>query len=112
MKKSLLFLLAILCLAHAARAQVPAASPLLADWGADIVKIEPVERGDAMRGLASTGVAVVPDNVHVKLSKNFPLLTTTEMLAGHSRASRPLPVKNVGSSFTENMREPSQHGSN
>ena len=48
----------------------------------------------------------------LKLSKNFPLLTTTEMLAGHSRASRPLPVKNVGSSFTENMREPSQHGSN
>jgi len=46
---------------------VPAASALLADWGADIVKIEPVERGDAMRGLASTGVAVVPDNVHALL---------------------------------------------
>src|SRR3954468_8642817 len=46
---------------------VPAASALLADWGADVVKIEHVERGDAMRGLASTGVAVVPGNVHVLL---------------------------------------------
>ena len=34
---------------------VPAASALLADWGAEIIKIEPAERGDAMRGLASTG---------------------------------------------------------
>jgi crotonobetainyl-CoA:carnitine CoA-transferase CaiB-like acyl-CoA transferase len=46
---------------------VPAASALLADWGAEIIKIEHVERGDAMRGLASTGVAVVPDDVHVLL---------------------------------------------
>jgi crotonobetainyl-CoA:carnitine CoA-transferase CaiB-like acyl-CoA transferase len=35
---------------------VPAASAILSDWGADVIKIEHVERGDAMRGLASTGV--------------------------------------------------------
>ena len=35
---------------------VPAASALLADWGAEVIKIEHVERGDAMRGLMSTGV--------------------------------------------------------
>ena len=35
---------------------VPAASALLADWGAEVIKIEPTERGDAMRGLAATGV--------------------------------------------------------
>jgi crotonobetainyl-CoA:carnitine CoA-transferase CaiB-like acyl-CoA transferase len=46
---------------------VPAASALLSDWGADVVKIEHVERGDAMRGLASTGIAVVPGDVHVLL---------------------------------------------
>src|SRR4029077_10762816 len=46
---------------------VPAASALLADWGADVVKIEHVERGDAMRGLAAPGVAVMPNNVHVLL---------------------------------------------
>lgn len=46
---------------------VPAASALLADWGADVVKIEHVERGDAMRGLAATGVAAVPSDVHVLL---------------------------------------------
>lgn len=46
---------------------VPAASALLSDWGADVIKIEHVERGDAMRGLASTGVAVVPDDVHALL---------------------------------------------
>ncbi len=43
---------------------VPAASALLSDWGADVIKIEHVERGDAMRGLASTGVAVLPPDVH------------------------------------------------
>jgi crotonobetainyl-CoA:carnitine CoA-transferase CaiB-like acyl-CoA transferase len=46
---------------------VPAASALLADWGAEVVKIEHVTRGDAMRGLASSGIAVVPGNVHVLL---------------------------------------------
>src|SRR3954468_18273934 len=46
---------------------VPAASALMSDWGADVVKIEHVQRGDAMRGLASTGTAMVPDNVHVLL---------------------------------------------
>ena len=37
---------------------VPAASALLADWGAEVIKIEHVERGDAMRGLASSGLGV------------------------------------------------------
>ncbi|WP_018636512.1 CaiB/BaiF CoA transferase family protein [Parafrankia elaeagni] len=46
---------------------VPAASALLSDWGADVIKIEHVERGDAMRALASSGVAVVPKDVHVLL---------------------------------------------
>lgn len=44
---------------------VPAASALMADWGAEVTKIEHVERGDAMRGLASTGVANIPSDVHV-----------------------------------------------
>jgi crotonobetainyl-CoA:carnitine CoA-transferase CaiB-like acyl-CoA transferase len=44
---------------------VPAASALLSDWGADVIKIEHVQRGDAMRGLASSGVAVMPTDVHV-----------------------------------------------
>ncbi len=46
---------------------VPAASALLADWGAEVVKIEHVERGDAMRGLASSGIAVMGKDVHVLL---------------------------------------------
>jgi crotonobetainyl-CoA:carnitine CoA-transferase CaiB-like acyl-CoA transferase len=46
---------------------VPAASALLADWGAEVVKIEHVERGDAMRGLASSGVVDLGTNVHVLL---------------------------------------------
>ncbi|HEX8802779.1 MAG TPA: CoA transferase, partial [Acidimicrobiales bacterium] len=46
---------------------VPAASALLADWGAEVVKIEHVERGDAMRGLASSGLAVMGTDVHVLL---------------------------------------------
>jgi crotonobetainyl-CoA:carnitine CoA-transferase CaiB-like acyl-CoA transferase len=44
---------------------VPAASALLSDWGAEVIKIEHAERGDAMRGLASSGIAVVPSDVHV-----------------------------------------------
>jgi crotonobetainyl-CoA:carnitine CoA-transferase CaiB-like acyl-CoA transferase len=46
---------------------VPAASALLADWGAEVVKIEHVERGDAMRGLGSTGVVNLGGDVHVLL---------------------------------------------
>ena len=46
---------------------VPAASALLSDWGADVIKIEHVERGDAMRGLASSGVTSIPTDVHALL---------------------------------------------
>jgi crotonobetainyl-CoA:carnitine CoA-transferase CaiB-like acyl-CoA transferase len=46
---------------------VPAASALLADWGAEVIKIEHVERGDAMRGLGSTGILALSSNVHVLL---------------------------------------------
>ncbi len=43
---------------------VPAATALLADWGAEIIKIEPIERGDAMRGLAASGVMPMTGDVH------------------------------------------------
>src|SRR3954451_5497812 len=46
---------------------VPASSALLADWGAEVIKIEHVQRGDAMRGLASTGVATIAGDVHALL---------------------------------------------
>ena len=46
---------------------VPAASALLADWGAEVIKIEHVERGDAMRGLMSSGVGLMGTDVHVLL---------------------------------------------
>jgi crotonobetainyl-CoA:carnitine CoA-transferase CaiB-like acyl-CoA transferase len=46
---------------------VPAASALLADWGAEVIKIEHVERGDAMRGLASSGTVDIPSDVHALL---------------------------------------------
>jgi crotonobetainyl-CoA:carnitine CoA-transferase CaiB-like acyl-CoA transferase len=46
---------------------VPAASALLSDWGAEVIKIEHVERGDAMRGLAATGVTTIAGGVHALL---------------------------------------------
>lgn len=46
---------------------VPAASAMLADYGAEVIKIEHVERGDAMRGLASSGLALFGGSVHVLL---------------------------------------------
>src|ERR1700741_4732221 len=50
---------------------VPAASALLADWGAEVVKIEHVERGAGMRGLASSGIAMIGGgNVHVLLENS------------------------------------------
>src|SRR5205807_820338 len=46
---------------------VPAASALLADLGADVIKIEHAQRGDAMRGLASSGTVSMGGDVHVIL---------------------------------------------
>lgn len=43
---------------------VPAASAILADWGADVIKIEHAIRGDAARGLASSGAVDLSGNVH------------------------------------------------
>jgi crotonobetainyl-CoA:carnitine CoA-transferase CaiB-like acyl-CoA transferase len=37
---------------------VPAAGAVLADWGADVLKIEHPERGDAQRGLAAAGFSM------------------------------------------------------
>ena len=44
---------------------VPAASAILADWGAEVIKIEHVERGDAIRGLAGTGMVMFDTDVLV-----------------------------------------------
>jgi len=45
---------------------VPLSSAILADWGADVIKIEHVERGDASRGLATSGgILVGGGGVHV-----------------------------------------------
>src|SRR3954447_19090853 len=44
---------------------VPAASAILADWGAEVIKIEHVERGDAIRGLAGSGMAMFDTEVLV-----------------------------------------------
>ncbi|MEM9255401.1 MAG: CoA transferase [Pseudomonadota bacterium] len=44
---------------------VPAAAAILSDWGADVIKVEHHERGDAMRGLGSTGVLDLSKGVHV-----------------------------------------------
>jgi crotonobetainyl-CoA:carnitine CoA-transferase CaiB-like acyl-CoA transferase len=42
---------------------VPSAAAVLADWGADVLKIEHPERGDGQRGLASAGVSVAAGGV-------------------------------------------------
>ncbi len=44
---------------------VPAASAILADWGAEVIKIEHVERGDAIRGLAGSGMVMFDTEVLV-----------------------------------------------
>lgn len=43
---------------------VPAASAILSDWGADVVKIEHAVRGDAARGLGQSGAVDLSGNVH------------------------------------------------
>ncbi|MEZ5166689.1 MAG: CoA transferase [Acidimicrobiales bacterium] len=43
---------------------VPAASAILSDWGADVVKIEHAVRGDAARGLGQSGAVDLSGDVH------------------------------------------------
>ena len=42
---------------------VPSAAAVLADWGADVIKIEHPVRGDGQRGLASSGVSTAAGGV-------------------------------------------------
>ena len=49
----------------AEHAFVPTAGAVLSDWGADVIKVEHAHRGDAMRGLAQTGVVNLGGGVHV-----------------------------------------------
>src|SRR3954447_5346212 len=42
---------------------VPAASAILSDWGAEVINIEHIARGDAARGLASSGMAIFAGEV-------------------------------------------------
>jgi crotonobetainyl-CoA:carnitine CoA-transferase CaiB-like acyl-CoA transferase len=44
---------------------VPAAAGLLADWGAEVVKIEHIERGDVMRGLVVSSGANAPKDLQL-----------------------------------------------
>lgn len=64
---------------------VPAAAAILADWGAEVLKVEHVERGDAMRGLGTTaGIPVGAGGVNILLEhanrgkKSIALDLTTE----------------------------------
>lgn len=43
----------------AAWAFVPSAGAVLADWGAEVIKVEPPE-GDPMRGLVNSGIGGGP----------------------------------------------------
>ena len=36
---------------------VPSAAAVLADWGADVIKVEHSVHGDGMRGLATSGIS-------------------------------------------------------
>ena len=49
----------------AEHAFVPTAGAVLSDWGAEVIKVEHAQRGDAMRGLGQTGVVNLGDGVHV-----------------------------------------------
>ena len=38
---------------------VPSAGSVLADWGADVIKVEPPDGGDPQRGLITSGTFLV-----------------------------------------------------
>ena len=50
---------------------VPVAGALLADWGADVVHIEPTE-GDPYRGLATQGIGTERGGVNLSLGAGQP----------------------------------------
>ena len=43
---------------------VPAAGAVLADWGADVIKVEHPETGDPQRGLISSGLVTAAGGVN------------------------------------------------
>ena len=49
---------------------VPAASAILAEWGADVIKVEHAQRGDAMRGLQQVGAHGFDSSIQVLLESS------------------------------------------
>src|ERR1035437_8758698 len=49
---------------------VPAAGAVLADWGADVIKIEHPVTGDPMRGLAAMGLGSKEGNVDFMMQQS------------------------------------------
>jgi hypothetical protein len=72
---------------------VPAASAVLADWGAEVIKVEHVERGDAMRGIRSTGVMDL-GTARICFSSTP---TAASGASGLTLATRTAPVSSTGS---------------
>ena len=66
---------------------VPSAGAVLAEWGADVIKIEHAVAGDALRGLRGMGLTVVDDRV--------PFSPTVEH-ANHGKRSVGLALENPG----------------
>ena len=61
----------------AEHAFVPTAGAVLSDWGADVIKVEHAQRGDAMRGLAQTGVVNLGGGAGKKLQRTGGVLPPT-----------------------------------
>ena len=57
---------------------VPAAGAVLAEWGAEVIKVEHAERGDAQRGLSPLG----PCPLVARSLRSWSTPTTTSAVSG------------------------------
>ena len=72
---------------------VPAASAILADWGAEVIKVEHVERGDAMRGLGTTGSPASAAGPRAPSSTRTAARRASASTSPTPKARHPLPAR-------------------
>src|SRR5258708_12230551 len=85
---------------------VPSAGATLADWGADVVKIEHPVHGDPMRGLVTSGYGDVPVNFMWEIMNRGKRSVAMDLRTDAARSCALRPPQQYSHSLTTSLPHP------